>query len=76
MCDRLWTVDSLRPWALACIEAFGVARCFFGTNWPVDRLYSSYDPVVDAYAEIIAEFSVAEREALFFRNATSVYGLD
>jgi predicted TIM-barrel fold metal-dependent hydrolase len=76
MCDRLWTVDSLRPWALACIEAFGVARCFFGTNWPVDRLYSSYDPVVDAYAEIIAEFSLAEREALFFRNATSVYGLD
>jgi len=38
MCDNSWTVDSLRPWVLACIEAFGVERSFFGTNWPVDRL--------------------------------------
>jgi len=76
MLDRRWTVDSLRPWALACIDAFGVDRCFFGTNWPVDRLFSSYDPVVNAYAEIISGLSPAERQALFFSNATSLYRLD
>jgi predicted TIM-barrel fold metal-dependent hydrolase len=75
MFDQKWTVGSLRPWVLACIDAFGPARCFFGTNWPVDRLYSSYDPVVDAYAEIISGFSLAEREAMFFGNATSLYRL-
>ena len=76
MFDRQWTVESLRPWVMACIERFGVERCFFGTNWPVDRLFSSYDPVVNAYADIISDFSLAEREALFFRNATKVYRLD
>jgi predicted TIM-barrel fold metal-dependent hydrolase len=76
MFDRNWTVESLRPWVMACIEAFGVERCFFGTNWPVDRLFSSYDPVIDAYEEIISDFSLGEREALFFRNATNVYQLN
>jgi predicted TIM-barrel fold metal-dependent hydrolase len=73
MCDPEWTVDSFRPWVLACIEAFGIERCFFATNWPVDRLYSSYDAVVASYDEITAEFSTDEREALFFRNAERVY---
>ena len=40
MCDPKWTVESIRPWVMTCIEAFGVERIFFGTNWPVDRLYS------------------------------------
>ncbi len=73
MCDNAWTVDSFRPWVLACIEAFGADRTFFGTNWPVDRLYSSYGDVVDAYAAIIGDFSPAEQEALFSKNAERVF---
>ena len=42
-------VESLRPWVLGCIEAFGVDRCMFATNWPVDRLFSSYPDLVGAY---------------------------
>src|SRR5262249_24412085 len=73
MCDNRWTVDSFRPWVEGCIEAFGVTRSFFGTNWPVDRLYSSYGDVVDAYAEIISGYSEAEQESLFFGNAERVF---
>jgi predicted TIM-barrel fold metal-dependent hydrolase len=73
MCDNRWTVDSLRPWVLTCIEAFGVERSFFGTNWPVDRLYSSYGDVVDAYAEIVAELTPAEQEAVFSANASRIF---
>jgi predicted TIM-barrel fold metal-dependent hydrolase len=75
-CDHAWTVDSMRPWVLACVEAFGVERSFFGTNWPVDRLFSSYGDVVNAYAEIISEFSDAEQRALFSDNAKRVFGIE
>src|SRR4051812_3608904 len=47
MVDHAWTLDSLRPWVTECIEAWGVERSFFGTNWPVDRLYSDYGDVID-----------------------------
>src|SRR6202011_3325122 len=75
MGDHGWTVDSLRPWVLACIDAFGVERAFFGTNWPVDRLYSSYGDLVEAYAQIIADFSIAEQRLLFSENAKRIFKL-
>ena len=73
MCDNAWTVESIRPWVLTCIETFGIERSFFGSNWPVDRLYSSYPDVLDAYAEIIKGFSLGEQEALFFANAERIF---
>ena len=73
MGDPRWTVDSIRPWVLSCIEAFGVERSFFGTNWPVDRLFSSYPDVVSAYAEIIGGFAPHEQEAMFSRNAERIF---
>ena len=73
MTDHSWTVESIRPWVLACIEAFGVERCMFGSNWPVDSLYSSYRAVVEAYSELTADFSAEERDALFRRNAERYY---
>jgi predicted TIM-barrel fold metal-dependent hydrolase len=75
-CDHDWTVESIRPWVLASIEAFGVERSFFGTNWPVDRLFSSYGDVVDAYAEIVSDFTASEQRALFSGNANRVFGLE
>lgn len=75
MADHRWTIASIRPWVVECIEAWGANRAFFGTNWPVDRLYSSYRDVVDAYAEIIGDYTSSERELLFFRNAERIFRL-
>ena len=69
MGDPHWTVDSIRPLLLHCIEAFGVERTVFGSNWPVDRLFSSYPDVVAAYASIIADLSQDEQTAMFSANA-------
>ncbi|ADB49463.1 amidohydrolase family protein [Conexibacter woesei] len=73
MGDFEWTVDSIRPWVLHCIEAFGAERCVMGTNWPVDKLFSSYGAVVDAYAGILSDFSHDEQVALFSGNAERIF---
>ena len=73
MTDHAWTTDSIRPWVLGLIEVFGVERCMFGSNWPVDSLYSSYGTLVEAYREITADFSDDERAAMFWRNAERCY---
>jgi len=69
MGDPHWTIDSWRPLVDHCIESFGVERTVFGTNWPVDRLFSSYPDVIDAYAELIKAFSHSEQWAMFSANA-------
>jgi predicted TIM-barrel fold metal-dependent hydrolase len=75
MADNRWTVDSIRPWVLHCIEAFGPDRIMFGTNWPVDILYGTYLEQTDAYRRIVADagFSRDEQEAMLYRNAERFY---
>ena len=73
MCDPRWTVQSIRPYVLGSIEAFGVDRVIFGTNWPVDRMFSSYPDVINAYSEVIAPFAREERIKLFSGNAERIF---
>jgi predicted TIM-barrel fold metal-dependent hydrolase len=75
MADHDWTTDSIRPWVMGVIEAFGVERCMFATNWPVDKLFSSYQTVVDAYRTIISDLSPSEQNALMWENAVRCYGI-
>ena len=73
MGDHNWTIDSIRPYVLHCIETFGVERSLFATNWPVDSLWSDYDTIVSAYDEITADFTESERQALFSANTERLY---
>jgi predicted TIM-barrel fold metal-dependent hydrolase len=73
MMDRRWTVETIRRWVLGSIEAFGVDRVVFGTNWPVDRMFSSYPDVINAYAAIISGFTREEQIAMFSGNAERLF---
>ncbi len=73
--DPQWTAESMRPWVLGCIEAFGPDRCMLATNWPIDRLYGTYDRLVDTYREILATLAADERAAVVHSTAERVYGI-
>ncbi|WP_336055543.1 amidohydrolase family protein [Nitratireductor sp. CH_MIT9313-5] len=55
MCDWRWSVGSLRPFVLHLLESFGPERVMFGSNFPVDGLFSSYTDLLTAYAQIVLE---------------------
>lgn len=75
MADPQWTIDSLRPFVEACVGMFGTERCVFGTNWPVDSLYSTYEVLVAAYRSITAGLSSTDQDRLFVGNAERIYRL-
>ena len=75
MFDHRWTVESFRPLVLEAIECFGVKRCMFASNFPIDRLHTSYTSLWHAYAQIVSGMSAAERDNLFVYNATRYYRL-
>jgi predicted TIM-barrel fold metal-dependent hydrolase len=70
---QAWTVGSMRPWMLHCLESFGAARCMLGTDWPVGRLVTDYATVVGAYAEIARTLPPNDQRALFVTNAETLY---
>ena len=73
MIDQEWTGDSLRPFVLDTIEILGADRCMFASNFPVDKLWSEYGALWNAYDEITSGFSAAERNGLFHDNAERFY---
>jgi predicted TIM-barrel fold metal-dependent hydrolase len=73
--DWNWTVESIRPFVLQTIEAFGVSRCMFASNFPVDKLYGDFDSLYGAFRKITQPFSGDERRMLFHDNAVRYYRL-
>lgn len=55
------------------IEKFGVDRCMFESNFPVDRQSTNYVTLWNAFKKIAAGASDAEKAALFEKTARRVY---
>ena len=68
-----WTLESVWPWVSACIEAFGTDRAFFGSNFPVDGLFSSYSDLIAAFRSLVADYSPDEQRALLAGNAERIF---
>ena len=71
--DATFSVEALRPWVLGCLETFGVDGCMFASNWPVDKLFTTYAELMDGYARICDRLAAAELEQVFARTAERVY---
>lgn len=65
-----------KPYLETCIEAFGVERAMFESNFPVDRVSCSYGVLWNAFKRHAAGFSADEKRALFHDTAARVYRLD
>jgi L-fuconolactonase len=70
-----WTAGDLKPYVHAALEAFGPARCMFGSDWPVCQLAGTYEQTFQALVEALGPISPAERSAIFGGTATRFYGL-
>ncbi len=66
---------AMAPYYRHCIEQFGVHRCMFESNFPVDKVSCSYTLLWNAFKRIAEDLSAAERAALFHDTAVRVYRL-
>lgn len=73
MFNHDWTEASIEPLVHRVIDIFGPARVAFGSNFPVDKLYASYEDTIGAYLNICARYSRDERDMMFRTVAESFY---
>jgi L-fuconolactonase len=62
-----------KPFIETCIEAFGVDRCMYESNFPVDKQSCDYTACWNAFKRLSAGASAAEKAALFSGTAGRVY---
>jgi len=57
------------------IEKFGVDRCMFESNFPVDKASCSYTVLWNSFKRLTSAYSAAEKAKLFHDTAARVYRL-
>ncbi len=73
MFDHTWTADRFRPIIETCLEQFGPKRAMFGSNFPVDSLYSDYATLAQAHFDCVPKPMHAQ---VFHKTAADFYGLE
>jgi L-fuconolactonase len=64
-----------KPYVESSIELFGVDRCMFDSNYPVDSAVGTYAALWNAFKRLAAGASDHEKTALFSGTAVRVYRL-
>ena len=67
-----WTNTSLAPLLEVAIEAFGVGRCLYGSDWPVCLCAGTYERHVGLVESVLSE---SEQEQVFEINPAKAYRL-
>jgi predicted TIM-barrel fold metal-dependent hydrolase len=57
------------------VAIFGPDRCLFGSNFPIEKLWTSYAELIAAYRKAALSFSPADQDAIFRGTASRVYRL-
>lgn len=64
-----------RPVVEETVAMFGARRCLFGSNFPIESLWTDYGRIVAVMRDCLSGCSASDQRAIFFDNAQRVYGL-
>lgn len=70
---RAWTLEGNLPIIRETLDRFGIARCVYASNYPVDRLQGSFDYLLRAMKIALEDRTPGERAAFFAGNARRFY---
>jgi len=70
------TPAHLLPFLRTAVDAFGPARCMFGSDWPVLTLATGYRAWLDVVREAVADLTDDERDQVMRRTALATYRAD
>ena len=62
--------------ALPTIEMFGAGRCVFGSNYPIEKLWSRYAELVGAYRDALKTLPESDQASVFSETARKLYRLN
>jgi predicted TIM-barrel fold metal-dependent hydrolase len=59
----------------SCIEIFGADRCIYGSNFPIEKIWTDYRTFIKAYRAPLEHLSEKDQRAILHDNAVRIYHL-
>jgi predicted TIM-barrel fold metal-dependent hydrolase len=69
-------VDRVGPFVTWALDALGIERCMFGSNFPMDKVSISYQNLVAGFDELLANRAEEEKQLFFNGVARDFYRID
>jgi L-fuconolactonase len=70
-----WKQEDFTPYIDVIVDAFGINRIMFGSDWPMCLVAASYDQVVKIVRDYFLSYSQDDQQLVFGDNATNFYKL-
>lgn len=64
-----------QPVVKETLSIFGAARCLYGSNYPIEKLWTTYDRIIAVMRECTSDLKAQDRRAVFHDNAQRIYRL-
>ena len=70
-----WTLAENGPLIRDAIAIFGVERCMFASNYPVDKLCAPFETIFAGFRAAVSARPISDQRKLFGENAVRIYRL-
>ncbi|HEY8935304.1 MAG TPA: amidohydrolase family protein [Cyclobacteriaceae bacterium] len=70
-----WSANDINPYLDVVVEAFGIKRILYGSDWPVCLVAGSYTEMLNVVRNYFSSFTKNEQEMFFGQNAIKFYNL-
>ena len=61
--------------AAEAVECFGSGRCLFGSNFPIEKLWTGYAELIRSHRAALTSFATKDQQAILHGNACRIYRL-
>jgi predicted TIM-barrel fold metal-dependent hydrolase len=68
-------VEDMRPIIRETVALFGPERCLWGSNFPIEKLWTSYAVLIGNFRAALSDFGAADQRAILAENAARLYRL-
>jgi len=74
--DHRSSPDLMKPMIPVSLELFGAARCMYGSNYPIEKLWTDYATYFANVKAAIGSVSSEDEHEIFYGTANRAYRLD
>jgi len=72
---RSLDLDLMKKLYADTLSVFGADRCLFGSNFPVEKIWTNFSSLIDAARKSTAHLSNSEQREIFYGTAKRIYKL-
>ncbi|XP_064404857.1 uncharacterized protein y4mH-like isoform X1 [Halichondria panicea] len=73
--DPKWNQQSIEDVVKPVLEIFGIDRCVFASNFPVDKINGTFQQLLSALEPILSVYSKEDQQKFYAGNARKFYKL-